>query len=199
MSETSLKQLIDALAHAPDPEREAAAQALAAWGDRALVSLRPLLAAGPDARWWVARALAAVGTRQALTELLPLLRDADPDVRACAAHGLGILLPQVQSEPAAQPAVDRLVRLLDDDSPYVARIAGNALIQIREPAVPALIQALSHPSPAVRAGAARALTPLKSDDAIPALYAALDDDSALVSHYANEALDKLGLGIVLLL
>ena len=48
----------------------------------------------------------------------------------------------------------------------------------------------------MRAGAARALVPLESQDAIPALLAALDDESAIVSLYAEEALWRLGIGMV---
>ena len=67
--------------------------------------------------------------------------------------------------------------------------------------IPALLTArkvvLGNPSSAVRAGAARALIPLESHDAIPALFAALDDESAIVSFYAEEALWRLGVGMVL--
>jgi HEAT repeat protein len=72
------------------------------------------------------------------------------------------------------------------------------LIQIGQPAAPALIDALSNPSPATRAGAARALVPLESHAAIPALFAALDDESVMVTHYAQEALWRMGVGMVLI-
>lgn len=194
----ALDHLIDNLKQGDDPNREAAAQALAAWGNRALEPLRQLLAGSPDQRWWATRTLAAVATSPAIEALKYLLSDADPDVRACAAHGLGEILARNPSDRARPETIARLIDSLEDDSAYVARIAGNALIRIGQPAAPALTRALSHPSPSIRAGAARALVPLKFEEAIPTLYAALDDDSALVSHYATEALEKLGLGIVLL-
>jgi len=56
---------------------------------------------------------------------------------------------------------------------------------------------LSSESPAARAGAARALIPLESHAAIPALFAALDDESVMVTHYAQDALWRLGVGMVL--
>jgi HEAT repeat protein len=99
----------------------------------------------------------------------------------------------------APEAVIPLTRLLADESAYVGRIASNALIHIGQPAIPALIEALSSESSAARAGAARALVPLASPDAIPALFAALDDASALVTYYAWEALERLGVGTVFLI
>jgi HEAT repeat protein len=176
---------------AQEERREAAALALGALGDDTLPRLRASLQTGDaDHRWWSARALAALGTPPAVSLLIETLSDLDPDVRACAAMGLGAL--------AAPEAVVPLTRLLADESVYVARIAGNALIQIGEPAVPALIGALNSESSAARAGAARALIPLAASghDAIPALFAALDDESALVTYYAEEALERMGVGMV---
>jgi HEAT repeat protein len=177
---------------APDERREEAALALAALGDGALSRLHELLKANnADHRWWSARALAALGAPPAVLLLIETLSDPDPDVRTCAALGLGAL--------AAPQAAAPLARLLADESAYVGRIAGNALMQVGQAAIPALIEALSSPSPAARAGAARALIPLAASghDAIPALFAALDDDSALVTYYAEEALERMGVGMVL--
>ena len=135
-------------------------------------------------------ALAALGGTSSVSLLLETLSDPDSDVRACAALGLGAL--------AAAEAAAPLTHLLADESAYVGRIAGNALIQIGQPAAPVLIETLSSPSPASRAGAARALVPLESHAAIPALFAALDDESVLVTHYAQEALWRMGVGMVLI-
>ena len=191
MSEKTPDALVNVLTQndADDERREAAALALGAAGDVALPPLRHLLQAqDAEGRWWAARALSALGSPTAVTLLIETLSDPDPDVRVCAAMGLGVL--------AAPAAVVPLTRLLADESAYVGRIAGNALIQIGQPAIAALIQALSNPSPAARAGAARVLIPLQAHDAIPALFAALDDDSALVTHYAEEALESMGVGMV---
>jgi HEAT repeat protein len=48
-----------------------------------------------------------------------------------------------------------------------------------------------------RAGAARALSVIQPQEAIPALCAALDDPSAIVTHHAEEALERMGVGLVL--
>lgn len=191
-NETS-HELMDILADsaADDEQREKAALALAQLGSDALPPLRHLLETGKaDQRWWAARTLAALDSPSSVSLLVEAMSDPDPDVRACAALGLG--------ELAAPEAAAPLAGLLADESAYVGRIASNALIRIGQPAVPTLIEALNSQSPAARAGAARALIPLESHDAIPALFAALEDESAIVTHYAEEALERMGVGMVFL-
>ena len=185
----ALKLFLDRIAIGDDDRTEAAALALGPLGDVAIPTLRELLAAGdPDRRWWAARALAVVGTPAARELLIATLDDDDRDVRACAAHGLG--------ELPAEEAIAGLVRLLADVSPLVCRVAADSLARIGPPAVPALIEALQAETVLTRAGAARALSFIQSPEAIPALFAALDDPSAIVTHYAQEALDRMGVGMV---
>ena len=88
------------------------------------------------------------------------------------------------------------MRCLADPSPLVSRIAADSLARIGTPAIPALITALQAKETPVRAGAARALCSIQSEKAIPALCAALDDPSAIVTHYAEEALERLGVGLI---
>jgi HEAT repeat protein len=211
MKEREIKALIDTLAQRPahanrrvekrsewaepneqaEYEREQAALALGALGDPALPYLQALLEAKEsDIRWWATRALAALGGPGAIAALIEKLQDPAPDVRACAALGLGVL--------KTHQAIEPLIRALADESAYVGRIAGNALIQIGPACIASLITALNDDSTAVRAGAARALVPLKAQDAIPALFERLDDESALVTYYAQEALEHLGVGMVLI-
>ncbi|MCS7283069.1 MAG: HEAT repeat domain-containing protein [Anaerolineae bacterium] len=142
-----------------------------------------------DRRWWAVRTLAAIGTPEAVGGLIAALEDPDPDVRACAVVGLAFL--------RAAEAVDPLVARLSDPSAYVARLAADALARIGAPAVPALIAALQEGDTVTRIGAARALSVIGPEEAVPALCAALDDPSALVTYYAEEALDKLGVGMLL--
>jgi HEAT repeat protein len=86
---------------------------------------------------------------------------------------------------------------LSDASPYLARIATDALIQIGKPAVPGLIRTLEADAHSqVRANAARALALIGDTSAIPALYRALEDDSVVARHWAEEGLDRMGLGQV---
>jgi HEAT repeat protein len=135
------------------------------------------------------RALAAVGTDAAIRLLITALEDVDADVRACAVVALAKLKPEEAIEP--------LVARLSDRSAYVGRLTADGLAQFGQPAVNALIGALEDGDTAARAGAARALTAIQPEEAIPALYRALDDPSALVSYYADEALERMGVGIVL--
>jgi HEAT repeat protein len=187
-----LSEFLGAIAAGDDPRTEQAALALARRSDAVLPSLHELLRdADPERRWWAVRTLAAVGTESARTQLIAALDDPDAYVRACAAHGLG--------EPGAalEETVPSLVTCLADTSPLVSRIAADSLARIGSPAVPALIAALEAEGSSVRAGAARALCVIQPEEAVPALCAALDDPSAAVTYYAQEALERLGVGLVL--
>ena len=187
----ALTVFLDSVASGDDTRAEEAALALGHLGDAVLPPLRDLLADGDaDRRWWAARALAAVGTQAARELLITALADPDPDVRACAAQGLG--------ELRAAEAVAELVRCLADPSPFVSRVAADGLARIGLPAVPALIAALQEGEVLARAGAARALSVIQPAEAIPVLCAALDDPSAIVTYHAEEALERMGVGLVLL-
>ncbi|MGD9002412.1 MAG: HEAT repeat domain-containing protein [Anaerolineae bacterium] len=186
----SVHAFLDAVIAGDDIQAEESATTLREVGDEAIAALRKILAdPDPHRRWWAPRALAAVGTEAAIELLAEVLEDADPDVRACAVVALSKLRPK--------EAIDQLVALLSDPSAYVGRLAADALGQFGQPAVAALIDALEEGDPAARAGAARALSAIRPQEAIPALYQALDDPSALVTYYAEEALEKMGVGIVL--
>ena len=185
-----LRAFLDGIAAGDDARTEEAALALGRLGDAALPQLRDLLAEGDaDRRWWAARALAAVGAPAARELLVSALSDPDADVRACAAQGLG--------ELQAAEAVDGLAHCLADPSPFVSRIAADALGRIGAPAIQALIAALQEGETLARAGAARALSVIQPEEAVPALCAALDDPSAVVTHYAEKALERMGVGLVL--
>ncbi|MGD2176950.1 MAG: HEAT repeat domain-containing protein [Anaerolineae bacterium] len=185
-----LHAFLDAVLADDDTRAEESAIALREVGDEAMPALRDVLAdPDPDRRWWAGRALAAVGTDAAIELLITALEDLDPDVRACAVVALSKLKPR--------EAIGPLVARLSDPSAYVGRLTADALAQYGQPAVEALINALEEGETAARAGAARALSAIRPEEAIPALYRALDDPSALVSYYAEEALEKMGVGIIL--
>jgi HEAT repeat protein len=142
----------------------------------------------PDTRWWALRAIATLPTAEAATPLLAAVADPDPGVRSCAILALG-----QRQEPSAVPA---LVNCLKDSSEFVARLAADALEQIGLPAVPALVAGLSATDAPTRRLAARALAHIKDPSAIPALFGALEDDSMFVSYWADEGLEKMGVGQV---
>lgn len=185
-----LKHLRSAIDAQDDARAEEAALAVGDLGDHALPELLDLLRSDQrDHRWWAVRTLAAVGTPPAIEALVSALEDPDPDVRACAVVGLADLRPST--------ALHSLVNRLSDPSAYVARLTADALGKFGEIATQALISALQEGDIPTRAGAARALRAIQPEEAIPALYAALDDPSMVVTHYAQDALERMGVGLVL--
>jgi HEAT repeat protein len=187
----ALQALLDAVTAGDDARAEKAALTLDRQGDAALPLLCDLLAdEDTDCRWWAARGLAAIGTPAAQALLITTLADADASVRACAAQGLG--------ELRAIRAVSALAGLLDDPNPLVSRIASDSLARIGQPAASALVAALREGATSARVGAARALSIVCPREAVPALCVALDDPSAAVAHYAEEALERMGVELVLL-
>jgi HEAT repeat protein len=142
-----------------------------------------------EARWWAAAALARLPGEAATSALLAAAADPDETVRAAVLHALG--------QRRTPEAVTPLLFALADPSPYLARLAADALIQVGAPAVPALCEALDHEvEPRVRVNLARALALIGDTRAIPALFRALDDASAHVLHWAEEGLERMGVGQV---
>jgi HEAT repeat protein len=80
----------------------------------------------------------------------------------------------------------------------VASITADALSMLGESAVEPLADKLDDKSPHVRLLAVRALSRIGSQRAIGPLFGMLEDPSYLVRHYAQEALETLGVGLVLL-
>lgn len=187
--EKTLAELVTDLLAGSDAAREEAAIALGQRGAEAIPPLAELLTSrDADARWWAARALAEANGEEALPLLVDILDDADPDVRACACLALGRI-----GDGRAAPS---LAASLGDQSPFVASIAADALSMIGEPAVDVLAESLGARETHTRLLAVRALSRIKSQAAIGPLFGVLEDPSYLVRHYAQEALEALGLGMV---
>ena len=190
-SDPGLQALLTDLLCGDDDRAEQAAQAIGALGMAAFEIIQPLCAdARADHRWWAARTLSQIHSEAAHQALIDLLADADSDVRACAAFALG----EAQSEQSIGP----LARLLSDSSVFVSAMASDALARIGQLTVPTLIDRLRNGVGLERARAAKALLAILDSRSIPALIAALDDDSPVVEHYASEALTRLGVGTVLI-
>jgi Uri superfamily endonuclease len=186
---TELDELIRALATGDDQSREAAAIALGRHGATALGRLASMIDSDDrDVRWWAARALAEIGGTPAVVPLCVALSDPDPDVRACAALALGRI--------RAGDAAPALVEHLADESAFVASVAADALSMIGDGAVDALIDAMSASSPHTRLLAVRAAGRIRSQRAIGPLFGLLEDSSYLVRHYAREALEAMGVGMI---
>ena len=184
-----LKALIAELLSADDARAEQAAQKLIALGSAALEPLSEILQSDDaDDRWWATRVLGESTAPDAIDLLLGQLSDPDEGVRAAAIHGLG-LRGDAQSAEA-------LARQLSDASGYLARQAGEALTKLGDHAVPVLIAGLQDENQRVRVVSARALAHMDQLEAIPALFNALDDDSALVNYWSDIGLERRGVGQV---
>ncbi|HKJ38503.1 MAG TPA: HEAT repeat domain-containing protein, partial [Anaerolineales bacterium] len=121
--------------------------------------------------------------------LVPFLtNDPAPEIRQCAALGLA----GKPDESATQP----LVQALNDDDSMVASLAANALVRIGGGAVPSLIEIVTNGKQSARIHALRALAEIKDHRAIPIMMKVMQEDSALLQHWAKEGLDRLGLDMV---
>ncbi len=187
-----LDQLLNQLDGSDDGDSEAGAVALGKMGETVLPHLTALLADGSaDARFWVVRALWVMGTAAATDALIRILDDPNEMVRSGAALALG--------ELKAESAVERLAQLVREEQGSPGDHAADALSKIGKPAADFLIHALNDARSRVRIRAVRALVPIQSHDAIPALFQALDDESYVVRHYAEDALGRMGVGQIVYL
>jgi HEAT repeat protein len=186
---SDLAEAMAGLLSGDERQAEAAAACLPSLGAAALVRLTGLTSSSdPEARWWATRALSGFADPAAVMAVLTRLSDPDPAVRQCAAIGLR-LQPSIASLPA-------LTRALFDDDALVARLAADALAAAGPDAIPHLQSTLQSGSRRARLEAARALAGMRHNSAIPALYAALEDPSPLVQHWAEQGLEALGMGMV---
>jgi HEAT repeat protein len=182
--------LVQDLTSGDDCRAEAAARKLAQDGPAGLPTLRELLkSSNVEARWWATWALASFAHREAGSLLQSQLKDPDSTVRQCAALAL-------REQPYID-AIPNLIDLLEEQDPILARLAAAALIAAGREAVPALLEVLQNGSQKARLEAIRSLANIGDERAIPALYSAYQESSAMMEYWANEGLEKLGVGIVL--
>jgi HEAT repeat protein len=184
-----LSTLLSQLSCGDDEQAEQALSRMIDWGSEAVTALGQRLS-HPEAevRWWAVRALAEVQDERVPGLLVGALSDSDHGVRWCA--GLALRThPSIHSSPA-------LIGMLGDQDALSRRLAGDALVAIGNPAVPGLLEAMQQNDPLVRLEAVRILAKIGDERAIPALFAALDDSSALIEYWASEGLEKMGVGMV---
>jgi len=184
-----LQSLLDDLTSGDEDRAERAVSQLIELGEDAIPSLLELTRSiNVDIRWWALRTLA--GSPLCQTEwLVPFLsNDPAPEVRQCAALGLA----GKPDESAIQP----LVQALNDEDNMVGSLAMNALVKIGKDAVPSLIEIATNEKQSARIHAIRALAEIKDHRAIPIMMKVMQEDSALLQHWAKEGLDRLGLDMV---
>lgn len=181
--------LIIELTSGDDERAESAVMRLPSYGENVLAEIRSLFSdPRTDIRWWAVRTLAEFSDGWVTSLLIDALSDEDQDVRQCATLAL-----YQRPDDRAVPAL--ICSLRDEDS-LVARLAANALVAIGDPAVPALLETLRERRSTQRLEAVRALAMIGDHRAIPELFKALDEDSALVEYWANDGLERMGVGMV---
>ena len=175
---------------------EAAMNKLVALGEETFPALKDLLTSPEaDHRWWALSVLAQIETAD-VDWMLAALDDDSVEVRQCAALGLSVH-PDDKS-------VSALISALHDPDSMVSTLASNALIKIGKAAVPSLLVVLEENQSkenflqikAARLGAIRALAAIADSRTIPAMMAALEEDSVFMQHWAETGLEKLGLDMV---
>jgi HEAT repeat protein len=180
---------LQALTSGDDQRAEAAVKALAHAGKAALPALQKLLASpDADARWWATWALASFEHPQVPDLLRGLLKDPDLSVRQCAALAL-----RIQPNPDAIP---ELIELLQEQDSVLVRLAGAALTAIGSQAVPALLELVQIGNQKARLEAVRTLAMIGDERAIVTLFDVSQEDSAVIEYWANEGLERLGIGMV---
>lgn len=181
--------VLDELSCGEDGRAEAALSHLAAWGPEAVeVLLERLNNSEPDVRWWAVRGLAELQDERVPDLLVQALSDPDKGVKWCA----GLALRRRPSERAAPS----LINMLSDEDALTRRLAGDALIAIGNPVVPQLLDAMQAGEHVARLETIRALAKIGDERAIPALFKALEEASALMEYWASEGLEKMGVGMV---
>lgn len=184
-----MQDLLEDLTSGDETRAENAVAPLIELGQDAIPALLDLTRSpDPDSRWWALRTLA--GSPLCRTEwLVPFLaNDPAPEVRQCAALGLA----GKADESATQP----LVGALSDEDGMVGTLAATALARIGSAAVPSLIEVVKQAPQSARILALRALAEIGDHRAIPVMMKVMEEDSALLQHWAREGLERLGLDMI---
>jgi HEAT repeat protein len=183
-----MQEHLDELTSGDDERAERSISAIANMG---LAVISPLLeltrSEDPDVRWWAVRALAASPHTRTF-DLIPLLSDSAPEVRAATALAL--------CHHPHEDAVDALIRALADEDPLTAGLAGNALVKIGGPSVPSLLKVMDEAPTGIRIIVLRTLSEIRDHRAIPVMMKCLGEESAFLQYWAQEGLERLGLDMV---
>lgn len=190
MSVVEMQTLLAELTSGDDTRAENSIPAIVELGMAAMPALLELThAEETDTRWWAVRALAA-SPHTRTEDLLPLLSDSAPEVRAAAALAL--------CNHPHESAIAALIKTLADEDSLTAGLAGNALAKIGSPSVPSLLKVMDEAPTGIRAQsmALRALSDIRDHRAIPVMMKCLSGESAVLQYWAQEGLERLGLNMV---
>ncbi len=183
-----MHELLAELTSGDDVRAENSIPAIVELGMTAIPALLELARAeDADSRWWAVRALAA-SPHTRTEDLIPLLSDSAPEVRAAAALAL--------CNHPHESAVDALSQSLFDADALTAGLAGTALVKIGSPSVPNLLEVMKGAPMGVQILALRALSDIRDHRAIPVMMKVLNEESAVLQYWAQEGLQKLGLDMI---
>jgi HEAT repeat protein len=183
-----LDDLLVALTSGDESRAESAVKPLLVMGKEAIPALLALLKAKDgDHRWWAVRTLSQSPHLQ-IEWLIPGLSDPDVAVRQAVALGL--------CTNPGEAAISPLIQALSDPDSLVSSLAMHALVANGKAAVPALMEVSSDSPHAVRINVLRALAEIQDHRAISIFMAALEEQSALLQHWAEEGLNRLGLNMI---
>ena len=185
---SDIETLLEELGSGDETRAQQAIEALAERPFDSLPYLVILLASeDEDARWWAVTALSYFPPEIAGEYLIEALDDTAKPVRQCALIGL-------QQQPHVE-ALPGLVQLVGDLDALTARLAGGAIARLGETALPALQEIMGGDNARARIQAARALAEMQIEAAIPTLFEALSDPLSIVVYWAEEGLERLGVGM----
>jgi HEAT repeat protein len=185
-----IKFLLEELASGDDQRAEIASVKLAALGSEVIPTLKHKLESNDiDNRWWAVRTLAQMDSPP-IELFLKALEDHSHEVRQCASLAICH-----NPDPRAIPL---LLRFLTDPDTVTNNLAATALIAIGKESIPSLLEFYQDLTSVPRIEAARAIACIEDHRAIPLLMSALDEDSLAINYWAEEGLNRLGLGMVYL-
>ncbi len=185
----ALDILVADLTSGDEAHAEAASAQFISHGDKGIEALADLLVnTDADIRWWAIRTLSRFKHPNIRKFLRQGLTDTDITVQQCA-----VLALRENPDPNAIPT---LTNLLGHTDQMLSRLAGDALIACGESATPALLDVVENGSQTSRLGAVRALASIADERSIPTLLKLIDDDSIMIRYWAEEGLEKMGVGMV---
>lgn len=191
-----MKEHLADLTSGDDERAESSIPAITNLGSAVIPTLLELTRSDDtDIRWWAVRALAA-SPHTRTVDLIPLLSDSAPEVRAATALAL--------CNHPHEEAVEALIHALEDEDALTAGLAGNALVKIGSPSVPALLKAMeagvepgrNNAPIGTRIVVLRTLSEIRDHRAIPMMMKCLGEESAFLQYWAQEGLQRLGLDMV---
>lgn len=187
MMEDEIAELLEHLIKGDENLAERSSVKLAAYGEMVVPLLEERLESSEvDQRWWAIRTIAQM-TSPPMDLLLRSLDDKSSEVQQCAALS-------IYHHPDLR-AVPLLIKLIEDTDNLTVNLAASALIAIGKGSTDSLLEKYPDFKGVSKIEAIRALACIQDEKAIPVLLSALDEDSLSVNYWAEEGLNRLGLGM----